>query len=362
MHILTREALYELVWAEPMNALGERLDIAPAKIKASCDEAGVPTPGVAYWARIRAGKFVSRPALPARPLAAAAIMTLGYYGSYWRSPREMIHDPVPIAPDFSETIEAMVERASVEVAVLPDDGRFAPRRKIVLLAEGRRRKPGEPPPIHPRTGAPWERRRIHLLERLYSLFTNAGIEPGLKETEDGVFSVNIGAAWVKLTLSWAGDTNHPDGLRLTIQPRVRSQDFPQVFADEEEAPLESQLRAILLALMIAAEVQYRADATRHYQWCLERRAEAEEDIRKRNAKAKRLRRERRVQREQRRRDELYAQADAWRTARDIRGFVDEVLAEARRPVAELRTWARWARDEADALDPVKSQGLVVPET
>jgi len=82
-------------------------------------------------------------------------------------------------------------------------------------------------------------------------------------------------------------------------------------------------------------------------------------VRRRREEAERKARERRLAEEKARREHLFAQAQAWRTAQDIRGFVAQVLATA--PDAQAREdverWATWALAEADALDPVASGRL-----
>jgi hypothetical protein len=128
--------------------------------------------------------------------------------------------------------------------------------------------------------------------------------------------------------------------------------------------LEEQVDEILVAILSAAESDYRIAALQQYQWCLERRRDAERDARERRTKARNLLRQRREAREDERRQMLYAQADAWRTARDIRGLVAEVMAHAEAAGSGIRvaSWADWARAEADALDPLLNDTLTPPES
>jgi hypothetical protein len=136
------------------------------------------------------------------------------------------------------------------------------------------------------------------------------------------------------------------------------------FADTADATLEDQIDEILGAILSAAESDYRAAALGHHRWCLERRRDAERDARERRAKARSLLRQRREAREGERRQLLYAQAEAWRTARDIRGLVAEVMAhaEAAGSVMRVASWADWARAEADTLDPLRNNTLAPPKS
>lgn len=49
---------------------------------------------------------------------------------------------------------------------------------------------------------------------------------------------------------------------------------------------------------------------------------------------------------------LLAEAAAWKNAALIREFVEARMAQAKEPAPEIEAWARWARDEADRIDPL----------
>lgn len=62
---LTRQELYELVWAEPMSKLAERFDISDRGLAKICSRASVPVPERGYWARVQAGQERDKTPLPA---------------------------------------------------------------------------------------------------------------------------------------------------------------------------------------------------------------------------------------------------------------------------------------------------------
>ena len=167
----------------------------------------------------------------------------------------------------------------------------------------------------------------------------AGAEPQVRERSDGLVG----------------------GLQLALHAGPGHAE--RSFTDSADDTLEDQLDEILVAILSAAETDYRVAAFQHHRWCLERRRDAERDARERRTKARDLLRQRREARE----DEAAAadaQADAWRTARDIRGLVAEVMAhaEAAGSVRRVVSWADWARAEADALDPLLNDTLVAPKS
>ena len=65
---LTREALYALVWAEPMLKVAARYNVSSSYMARVCTLLNVPRPERGYWARLAVGKASPMPPLPeARP-------------------------------------------------------------------------------------------------------------------------------------------------------------------------------------------------------------------------------------------------------------------------------------------------------
>ena len=113
MHTFTRQELYELVWSSPMTKLGKRLGFSDVWLHKACRNHEIPTPGVGYWAKLEAGKAVVRMPLPPRGLAMPERITLGPDRHQWRRPppAEVLAQPVPLAPAYPETVEAVNARA-----------------------------------------------------------------------------------------------------------------------------------------------------------------------------------------------------------------------------------------------------------
>lgn len=66
---LTREELYERVWAEPMMVIAASFGISGVALGKRCRRAGIPVPGRGYWAKKAAGKRVRQVHLPAAKTA-----------------------------------------------------------------------------------------------------------------------------------------------------------------------------------------------------------------------------------------------------------------------------------------------------
>lgn len=61
---ITREALYELVWSEPMLKVGKRFDVSSSYMARVCTQLRVPRPERGYWAKLAVGQAPKKPPLP----------------------------------------------------------------------------------------------------------------------------------------------------------------------------------------------------------------------------------------------------------------------------------------------------------
>lgn len=61
---LTREALYALVWAEPMLKVAIRFGVSSSYMARVCTLLHVPRPERGHWAKLAVGKASRPPALP----------------------------------------------------------------------------------------------------------------------------------------------------------------------------------------------------------------------------------------------------------------------------------------------------------
>ena len=61
---VSREALHDEVWAEPMTVVAARYTVSSSFLARVCQSLGVPRPPRGYWAQLKVGKPVTRPAFP----------------------------------------------------------------------------------------------------------------------------------------------------------------------------------------------------------------------------------------------------------------------------------------------------------
>jgi hypothetical protein len=124
---LSRKALYDLVWSEPMKTLSARFGISDVALKKTCARAGIPTPDRGYWAKKDAGKDTFQPSFSTRPPGMDDQVSIGSGGNgsyhYWN--REELLAPIGAPPEFSEPIETV--RARIAEIV----GRVAVPHKVL---------------------------------------------------------------------------------------------------------------------------------------------------------------------------------------------------------------------------------------
>lgn len=61
---LTRMALYDLVWSEPMTALAKKFKISDNGLRKICIKMDIPLPKAGYWMKIKFGKRIKKIGLP----------------------------------------------------------------------------------------------------------------------------------------------------------------------------------------------------------------------------------------------------------------------------------------------------------
>ena len=64
---LNREELFERVWSKPVDTLAKEWGLSGPGLKKICRRLAIPVPPRGYWAKLKAGKTVRQPKLPALP-------------------------------------------------------------------------------------------------------------------------------------------------------------------------------------------------------------------------------------------------------------------------------------------------------
>ena len=403
---LTRQALYELVWAEPMRTLAARYDISDVGLAKTCRRMGIPVPGRGHWRQQETGHPTTRARLPALPAGAGpdlrgvtltlrasrvttGVPTVGTDGvtppatpaarqaAYEAEPRHRI--AVAATLEAAAPLHPLVRQTQAALAGVPADDRgllrpfvregFVPVRLI-----------GDPARYDAEVRR-WERARpSRPTAALEVLVTTAGVDRALrildallKALEERGFPVHsalrtgpAGRPSGYIAARWgdeSGLAGRPPMPSVMTRVEVGDQDVflllrevvskvprpPAHWVWEEgrrrSGPLEEALNDVVVAVVAAAD-----DFRRWREEAEARRREAED-------------RSRREWEEQRRRaaeaaraQQLEAEAAAWARAAHIRGYVAAVRAAAESsPSAPLVEWLAWAEAYVDRLDPLPNR-------
>jgi hypothetical protein len=104
----TREALYNLVWAEPKTALAKKFGVSDDWLSKICRTVIIPLPPRGYWAKVAAGKKPPTLALRRRDLGEVDEVTIGQ--ERW-SPHEELIINLPPAPIFADSLDDVIAQA-----------------------------------------------------------------------------------------------------------------------------------------------------------------------------------------------------------------------------------------------------------
>jgi hypothetical protein len=377
---LSRKALYDLVWSEPMKTLSARFGVSDVALKKTCARAGIPTPDRGYWAKKDAGKDTFQAAFSTRPPGMDDEVSIGGGGNgsyrYWN--QEEILIPIGAPPEFSEPIETVRERIAETV------GRIAVPHKILnwhpaidrLLREDEKRREKQLADRYPMSWnnpifeTPFERRRIRILNSLFFAVAKMNGKPSVHGREAREIHISFFQQHLHLRLekpkistrraraeNATGESNDTK-LCLSVVKFFGSEEVLATWQDDDVQKIETRMTDIAVQLILTAEIQYREHTLHHYQWLIKRKAELEEEERKRKLEAERAERERLKRIEQGRINRLLRDAAAFQQAGEIRKYVQAIRqAQALNgsSIEEVEQWSQWALSQADRIDPALSQ-------
>jgi len=365
---LTRQELYDLVWAEPRSRLGKRLGISDVGLSKVCKKANIPMPGPGYWAKLEAGKKLPHPCLsPRGPGQLDYVTFTGNSRTDDTTPPQEDEATAP-SPDL-ESLQELERRVRQAVGMVRLPKTLAnPHRLIAHLLEQdeirREKQKASPYPLSwetPIFDSRHERRRLRFLNATLLALTKQGYRVDADSRDARSISVRIWDQHVSFTLDWAGknfgkeahqrstaEQKPPFKLRLELRNHW-TKELPVAWEDTEDQPLEGQMTEIIVRLIVGADKQLRdaikwnEEWQRQHQVYLEKRRQEEEAARdKANV------------------DALLEAAAQWRKACDIRDFA-AAMQKADDPNKitvggkPLNEWCTWARAQADKIDPTIPQ-------
>ena len=209
--------------------------------------------------------------------------------------------------------------------------------------------------------SPLEQRRLQILNSLFLALAQAGHQPWLRDPQARNVGVTVGSQKVSFALDhpeaaqdangWAQAPHEAyETLRLKILITGDS------WTDDDGGRIEKRIREIVLKLIVAVEVQYRADAHRDYEYAHRRRVQLQHMLAQKRAEVARLEHEKVAKADAERCKALLKMAADHRAAQDIRAFVN-AAAETLDPDSAAH-WLTWALEVASQIDPVSRLQVV----
>lgn len=384
---LTRKALYNLVWSEPMMTLSARFQISDVALKKTCARAGIPTPERGYWAKKDAGKGVFQAAFPLRPPGMSDEIEIGAGGNnsygYWTE--EDFLSPIGPPPEFSEPIEAVRVRITETIGHVTVPKKVLMWHPIIdrLLKEDEKRREkqlSESYPFSwdkPRFDSPLDRRRLRILNSLFFAVAKMNGKASVRGRETLDIGISFFQQHLPLSLERpkkpnrrtqvVGNAEESCDMRLclSILKGWGSEEALSGWQDDDNHKLEAQMTEIAIQVVLTAEIKYRENALHQHQWHIKRKAQLEEEQRKRKLEAERAEKEREKRIEQNRVNRLLKDAAAFQQAGEIRKYVESLRQTLARDksysIEEFEEWSQWALAVADRIDPAVdrkfSQGI-----
>jgi len=354
---LSRLELYDKVWSLPIHTLSKEFGLSDVGLAKVCRRYAIPVPPRGYWAKVRAGKRVSKLPLPvAAPVGLQELIE--FPGPHGR-PTEPAPAPEPQHPLIaaeSDPADAIVVRDNLRITHPLLRG----TREAWKLLNNRAFQWHVPLPthLHLPLSRPLRPRALRVLQAVFTAFDQRGFKvaanerKGVKVTvldEDCVLTMRERQRQVRGERKRRGDQSlfadkrpfdlvDTGELELTVEkPYGRK----TTIGDGKNQRIEDQLNVIIVGLMEAALEAKDIRATRER----ERLAEIERE--RERAKLK--------QRERARRDRIrrFEQAaDAVLRHKQLLSFRDE-LRHAVGPVdveTELGQWLAWIDEHLNRLD------------
>jgi hypothetical protein len=132
---VSRDKLYEEVWAEPMTTVAKRYEVSSNFLARVCERLNIPRPPRGYWAQLKVGRKMTRPKLP-KP-------RVGDDMEWSRNGTPAVYVPAPGAQSTPRTSRESRKRSSrhplivgasedFESGRVPRDGYLRPYKRNIL--------------------------------------------------------------------------------------------------------------------------------------------------------------------------------------------------------------------------------------
>lgn len=345
-NLVTRQELHQQVWSAPVSSLSKKYNVSDYALRKLCKELQIPLPKPGHWQRIRAGRQVPVPALPASEAVAQEVdfSTLAAANAAAPlSPLELLQ--VEIEHDLQQLLQVpprltnphkLIAAAKADIEEQNITYRFT---DLLTTSYGK---------LAIKVSKKSLDRTFRLLDTLLKALQARGHRVVVSGSQTYVqireekFEVAIREKLKRSTEIRPGNYSYdytPTGtLVLKLGPSWRAKEW-----QDDKVSLESRLSAAL------AYLEWKTQ--QEEAWHLE--CQKAEEIRH---EKERVLREQQVRKEHElhRFKELLQQAKRWHEAQLLRAYiaaVEQQAEDAPVPFPDRKAWLAWAGQKADWYDP-----------
>lgn len=369
---LTRQQLYDLVWSQAMQKIARQVGISDVAIVKRCKIVDVPVPPRGYWNKKQAGRHASQLPLPPRDPSTAP--TVAIFGTLTDELRSLITGE-PGIELADESIDVLLERFKKRLGTIkvPLPARIYTAHPVIasLLATDdeirAERKAGKFPRGETQFDAPFERRRIILLNALFLGLKRVGCGASARGAGARELCAHFGDSYIKFSLDALDARSDefsqnrlrsslgtaPMGLKISADHSYKGKTY---WSEDEDTRLDDHLTDIVISMATAAEEASRRWRQQQITEEAERRRRLEEETQRRVLEAERLELERIEAAERDRVAALRTYAEQWKAASVIREFVRAVNSYqfVHQSPEALAAWTFWAEKVTAGIDPFSS--------
>jgi len=374
-----RETLYAEVWTDPMTVVAERYGLSDVGLAKLCKRYAIPVPTRGYWAKVKAGRIMGRPPLPALPPSVPATTTLTPLSTEQRQKRTVARNTLKRVKESYPKIDVPADLIAPHPLVREASKRLK-QRDGWDSPSGLHSAPKEV--LHLEVSRESLDRALRLADTLIkalevsdvtvhgdskageTVLESAGTKVTLTITEKITWIEHVPTrtelrARKRYDNSYLTgevvpyphiprvDPNPTGRLTITVGHKYGGRNWN----DTERKPLEDRMGEVVAGVIAFIELKRAEEAERA------RREEA-----RRIAMEKYQREVERYENERKRLRALRRDAARYRRAQQLREYIDAYERAARdagRLTAEVEDWLAWARAKADWTDPLIAMSDVI---
>ncbi|UWE16613.1 hypothetical protein [Herbaspirillum huttiense] len=371
-----RETLYEEVWSEPVTLVAPRYGLSDVGLAKICRKLGIPLPSRGYWAKIKAGRIMSRAALPKLkgsppPMVAPKKLSPERIAAQQASKKAAKEAKEKVA-EIVTSVESELPQSLSHPLVLAAKKRLS--QKSGWGESGVRSAPKEVLNLSVTEGT--LERALLLTEALFAAIGKLGFDARIDSTNDRTLleskehRVSLEFALKESVKRSIHEVTAAEemarqryALKVRTQPNLRSlhvsyYDYTptgiltlevgrwpsKTWKDTPRTSLEERIPDLAAGIVLIAQRTHQHEQELRERQVEQQRAREKYELikKRREAEATRLK-------------EVEAQANSWERAEKLRAFSDAFEKRAMQSgelTPEQLDWLAWVRAKADGLDPL----------